>query len=147
MEIKNTSRYPTSVVDSLVLFAVENCDTAGIEVHVKNSKQVFAGRAWHDIRNNRVIKVSEDIDDLIIVRIGSPDKFPITFSYPKLKTAPTYTIKNWKESIITVTAHEMYHIYQIREKKRLSEVQAEIWSLNRLLKYRGSCFLPQENNP
>ncbi len=140
MEIKNTSRYPTKLVDSLVLFAADNFDTTGIEVHVKNSKQVFAGRAWHDIGNNRIIKVSDGINDLIIVRIGSPDKFPIIFSYPKLKTAPTYTIKNWKESIITVTAHEMYHIYQIREKKRLSEVQAEIWSLNKLIKYRRSYF-------
>lgn len=138
MRIKNTSRYPKVEVERLVRFAAKGVRTSRVEVHVKNSKRVFAGRAWHNIGRNHVVNVAEYIDDLVIVRLGSPDRFPFEFSYPRLKTAPRYTINNWKEAMVSVTAHELYHIKQRRTGKRSSEVKAERWALKRLNEYRES---------
>ncbi len=138
MRIKNTSKYPTAEVERLVKFAAKGVSTSRVEVHVKNSKRIFAGRSWHNVGSNRVIKVADYVDDLAIVRIGSSDNFPIVFSYPRLKTAPKYTLRNWKEAIVSITAHELYHIKQRRTGKRLSEVKAEKWAFKKLEEYRIS---------
>ena len=138
MRIKNTSRYLTVDVKRLIRFAAKGIRTSRIEVHVKNSKNIFAGRAWHNIGRNRVVNVADNIDDLVVVRLGPPDRFPFEFSYPRRKTAPRYTVKNWKEAIVSVTAHELYHIKQRRTNKRASEVKAERWALRRLEAYRKS---------
>ncbi|MBS7622269.1 hypothetical protein KEJ39_01160 [Candidatus Bathyarchaeota archaeon] len=136
MRIKNTSRYPTDEVEQLVRFASRGIDSSRVEVHVKNSKRVFAGRAWHNIGRNMVINVAEDITDLLVVRVGSPTNFPFEFSYPRLKTAPRYMIQDWREAVVCLTAHELYHIKQRRTGRRASEVRAERWALKRLLEYR-----------
>ena len=136
MIVKNTSRYPTDEVERLVAFAAKGTDSTDVEVHVKNSKWVFAGRAWHNIGRNRIINVSEGVNDLVVIRVGSPDKFPIEFSYPRLKTTPRYMISDWREAIVCLTAHELYHIRQRRTGKRASEVKAERWALRKLLAYR-----------
>ena len=138
MRIKNTSRYPAAEVEELVRFASQGIDSSGVEVHVKNSKWVFAGRAWHNIGRNRVVNVAEDIDDLLVMRVGSPNNFPFEFSYPRLKTAPRYMIQDWREAIVCLTAHELYHIKQRRTGMRASEVRAERWALKKLLEYRGA---------
>ncbi len=136
MRIKNTSRYPTAEVERLVRFAAKGIGKSRVEIHVKNSRRVFAGRAWHIIGNNRIVNVAKYVDDLVVVRIGPPAKFPIEFSYPRLKTVPRYTIRDWKEAIVSVTAHELYHIKQRRACRRASEVKAERWALKRLEAYR-----------
>jgi len=136
MRIKNTSRYPTVEVERLVRFAAKGIESSRVEVHVKNSKWVFAGRAWHNIGRSKIINVALDIDDLVVIRVGSPNNFPIEFSYPRLKTAPRYVIRNWREAIVSLTAHEFYHIRQRRTGKRASEVKAERWALKRLEAYR-----------
>ncbi len=138
MRIKNTSRYPTVEIERLVRFAAKGIGTSRVEVHVKNSTRVFAGRAWHNIGRNSVVNVADYIDDLIVVRVGPPAEFPIEFSYPRLKTAPKYTMRGWKEAVVSVTAHELYHIKQRRTGKRASEVKAERWALKRLEEYRTS---------
>ena len=136
MIIKNPSRYPTVEVEKLVRFASTGLDTSRVEVHIKNSKKIFAGRAWHNIGQNRIVNTSNHINDLVVVRVGSPDKFPFEFSYPRRKTAPKYTIGNWREAVVSVTAHELYHIKQRRERKRASEVKAEEWAVTMLAEYR-----------
>ncbi len=136
MRLKNTSRYPTVEVQRLVRLAAKGVDSSRVEVHVKNSKWIFAGRAWHNIGHNSIVSVADDVDDLVVIRVGSPDRFPIEFQYPKLKTAPMYLISNWKEAIITLTAHELYHIKQKRTGKRASEVRAERWAFKRLQECR-----------
>ncbi len=47
-------------------------------------------------------------------------------------------MRNWKEAMVAVTAHELYHIKQRRTGKRASEVKAERWALKKLEKYRKS---------
>jgi len=136
MRLKNTSRYPTVEVQRLVRLAAKGVESSRVEVHVKNSKWVFAGRAWHNIGHNNIVSVADDVDDLVVIRVGSPDRFPIEFQYPKLKTAPMYLISNWKEAIIALTAHELYHIKQKRTGKRASEVRAERWAFKRLQECR-----------
>jgi len=136
MKIKNTSRYPQADVEELVGFASRGVDCTGIEIHVKNSKWVFAGRAWHNIGRNSIVNVGDEINDLVVIRVGSPDNFPIEFSYPKLKTAPRYEIRSWREAMVTLTAHELYHIKQKRTGMRASEVRAERWAFKKLLEFR-----------
>ena len=145
MRLKNTSRYPKADVLQLVRFAAKGVDSSRVEIHVKNSKWVFAGRAWHNIGHNRFVNVAEDVDDLVVIRVGSPNNFPMEFSYPKLKTAPRYMIGSWKEAIVCLAAHELYHIKQKRTGKRASEVKAERWALKRLLDYRRSSIYSVDN--
>jgi hypothetical protein len=60
----------------------------------------------------------------------------MTFKYPGLKRAPKYTVNNWKEAIVSLTAHELYHIKQRRTRKRASEIKAEAWAMKKLKEYR-----------
>jgi hypothetical protein len=129
-------------VERLVTSASKGIGDAGIEVHVKNSKWIFAGRAWHNIGRHRIINVEKGINDLVVIRVGSPDRFPIEFSYPRLKTAPRYMIEDWMEAIVCLTAHEFYHIKQRRTERRASEIKAERWALKKLLEYRKAKAQP-----
>ena len=140
MRIKNTSRYPAADIERLVRLAAKGVDSSRVEVHVKNSKWVFAGRAWHNIGHNNIVSVAGDVDDLVVLRVGSPDRFPIEFQYPGLKTAPMYMISNWQEAVVALTAHELYHIKQKRTGKRASEVKAERWAFKRLQEWRKLNF-------
>jgi hypothetical protein len=45
-------------------------------------------------------------------------------------------IQDWREAVVCLTAHELYHIKQRRTGMRASEVRAERWALKRLLDYR-----------
>jgi hypothetical protein len=47
----------------------------------------------------------------ILVRIGSPTHFqtPIEWNYWKFKDMPQFTINNYREAVVAITAHEMQH--------------------------------------
>jgi hypothetical protein len=138
MRIKNTSRYPTVEIEQLVRFAAKGVGTSGAEVHVKNSRHVLSGGAWRLLERRDIVNEAKCVDYLVVIRVGLSAKFPIEYCYPRIKRAPRYTIENWREAIVTVTAHELYHIKQRRTGKRTSEVKAERWALNRLEDYRKS---------
>ena len=57
---------------------------------------MFLPVGLHKVVRNRVVDVADYIDDLVVVRVHLLDKFLIEFSYPGLKTAPGYMLRNWR---------------------------------------------------
>jgi hypothetical protein len=111
--LQNTSVYPTAAVKILVRFAFENgtepvAPTSHIKV--KRCSSAFRGRAclsW------------------VRLRIGSPDLFsnPIPGSYKK--RAPPYEIRDWKEALVALAAHEFNHVSDFSARRIQSEVRCE----------------------
>ena len=54
-----------------------------------------------------------------------------------LKRVPDFNAENWKEMIVTILAHEFYHLKLFQKKKKQSEVKCDKYALKRLNKYRG----------
>lgn len=71
---------------------------------------------------------------MIVIRIGSEDKFPCDTQHPNHKRREKYrvTLQNWKEAIVFVTAHEGEHFRQNVKGKRAREDQAEKKGLQNL---------------
>jgi hypothetical protein len=74
MLLRNTSRYPTEKIRTLLSIAADEIDLRKVEVHVKNSKFAYAGMAYNSIP--KIAKVASSSRYLVNLRIGSPDKFP-----------------------------------------------------------------------
>lgn len=162
MFVRNSSPYPADEVQRLVNLAVEGIDTADVEVHIRNSKGRFSGTA-HYARPRR-LRLQPQTRWLVIARIGAPDRFPILeHRYPGLKTAPRYDIRDWREAVVLIVAHELRHVQQFRARAawvdaqnrlpaadrgrphgeaRFSEVACERWACERLMAYRASGVRP-----
>lgn len=125
MKFTNLSQYDTQEVRELVETATKGIKLRKVKVTVTNTKHTYAGRAWDSWPYRRML-----------IRIGSPDQFPITCKYPRKKTAPTYEMRDWREGIVAVAAHEARHIYQYKFNKRRSEIDAERWAVKKLEEYR-----------
>lgn len=126
MKLKNTSRYDNRTVRLLVKFASKGINHKGISVWVKNSKYSFRGRAYQSLWGK----------PHCVVAIGKPSCYPRTTKYPRLKTAPSYTLNNWQEALVVVVAHELYHQKQYSHKWPASEIRAERWAVKMLERYR-----------
>jgi hypothetical protein len=139
LSIRNTSRYPDAVVKALVNFARDDRDVGSISVEITDTKFTFRGR-FH-------------APDSVRVRVGSPAHFPsVNNKYPGLKTAPVYTLADWQEAIVAVTAHEFVHRMQYLasrmqssgldlphpgKKVRYSEIDADRSALRTLERFRA----------
>jgi hypothetical protein len=124
VRLRITLAQPAGEVAALVRLAAVDLDLDDVSVWVKNCSRAFAGRAYCEARH-------------CVVRIGRPFHFPIKqHCYPRLKTAPTYDLDTWQEALVIVTAHELRHQEQFRLGRRVSEVDAKRWALQRLEAYR-----------
>lgn len=135
MKLKSTSHYPMDEVRELLAFAAKGISTKHVAVHVRNTRHPYYGRAYWGVPSiSSAYKTSAQY--LVTIRIGKPDRFPLDCKYPRLKTAPEYTMQDWKEAMVMVAAHEFRHIHQYRQRKPRSEIDAEKWAFKRLLAYR-----------
>jgi hypothetical protein len=75
--VKNTSRYPTDEVRQLIDFAVGDVCLAGVAIHVKNCRYAYAGRAYNGVPTISAAAKSGDVEKLVTIRLGAPDKFPV----------------------------------------------------------------------
>jgi hypothetical protein len=154
--VRNSSRYPDDEVLRLTACAAYGVDTSDVEVHIRNSKGRFSGTA-HFAWSSR-LRLQPATRWLVIARIGSPNQFPILkHRYPGLKTAPQYDIRDWREAVVLIVAHELRHVQQFRARSewieaqralhpavrgrprgdaRFSEVACEHWALERLAQYQ-----------
>ncbi len=137
MRIRNRSQYPTDEVRLLVKWACAPIDMRGVCINVKGSSAAFAGMAYDYIPS--VSNAPASCDRLVTLRIGSEDKFPLAESrYPGASDRfPSYDIRDWREALVFVAAHEAAHIEQYREGTSRSEKRAEMFALKRLNEWRA----------
>ncbi len=141
MTFKNTSRYPDAEVRRLVEFALRNLDHRGVAVHVKNCGGTFAGRAYSEVpyQSPLIHRRKRRVRYLMTVRIGAPEKFPLTTAYEgrtKLGRFPLMEYRDWREALVGVTAHEGQHIKQFQLDMPVSEVECERVAKKRIAEYR-----------
>jgi hypothetical protein len=107
-----------------------------LEVHIKNSKNPYRGGFYEEIPS--IANVKSDRRYLIVLRIGSEDKFPFDAVYPHHKRCEKYrvTLQDWKEAIIFSVAHEGEHLRQAIKGKRAREDRAERRAYKMLAKFR-----------
>ena len=142
--IRNTSRYPDGDVRELVRFALSEIDARGVCVNVKNSSATRRGRAYSSIPS--ISNAPAGSRYLITVGIGAPERFPFEDgSYTRRNGEvvkrrggrwPAETLRNWREALVSVAAHEAKHIEQFREGTSRSEVACQHFSAFMLRRYR-----------
>lgn len=117
MILKITANYPHNEVKDIIGFAEDFVFSGALfklpdtfKVWVKNSEYTHAGRFYGH-------KIS--------MRIGRPNRFPSKYSYPRLKTAPEYTMEDWKECLFVLAVHEFWHYYQMKSNSPYSEIETE----------------------
>ena len=126
----------------LVSEAFAGIDADGVEVHIeraRNSWESFTGRAY----GGRPKRPRSHPSTRFLVRVKVPGtlrnrSYPRTYRYPRLKTAPWITVRDWQERFVALVAHEAYHTRQFRDGLRRSEVQAERWAARTLESWRES---------
>ncbi len=128
-------------VEGLVREAFRGIGKEGVEVQVAATRSPtrFTGKAWPEPPGRR----ATDAETRWLVEIVMParppaDGYPLQWRYPRLKTAPTFTARDWRERVFTVAAHEAYHVKQFRMGMRRSEVAAELWAFKALERMRAA---------
>jgi len=135
MILRNTSRYPDSEVRDLVKFACKGFNDKRVCINVKNcNTSIYRGRAYGGVPY--ISNAPKSSKYLVVIRIGSPDRFP-TQGNGGYKRVPDFEIKDWKEALVAIVAHELTHIKQYRYGKRRSEVKCEMAEIKKLQEYRN----------
>jgi len=127
---------------ALIVASFEGVDPEGVEVRLewagggRHRRQTYTGRAYPQVpprwRRPGV---------RYLVRLDLPSVFrnrgyPLTYRYRGLRTAPWITVRDWRERLVALAAHEAYHTHQFRHEMRRSEVQAERWAVRVLAEWR-----------
>jgi len=115
-------------------------DPDGVEVRVERasrSRESFTGRAYPEPPR----RPKPHPATRYLVRLKLPGAlrnrgYPHSYRYPRRKTAPWIVVHDWRERFIALVAHEAFHIRQFREGLRRSEVAAERWAAQILLRIR-----------
>jgi hypothetical protein len=124
--ITNKSEYPTREVKKLVRKTLGYADiTDGISVVVTHfQKKTWSGErtwmgGWYDPRKRE-----------IVAKIVKPGWKPTAY-YPyqrKPQVAPTFELRDWREQLVALVAHEAHHHRQRRRPKgnRFVEVECDL---------------------
>lgn len=136
MRLKNTSRYPDDEVRLLVAFGMKGVRTTGLEVHVKNARTAYRGRAYNGVPLISPAAKRFSVERLVTIGLGSPRAFPDAPHRYGGKRSPEMAFADWREALVAVAAHEARHVWQFQYRKRRSEVDAERFAFKRLTTYR-----------
>jgi hypothetical protein len=115
-------------------------DPSGVEVRVERASrswESFTGRAYSE--PPRRPKPHPATRYLVRLRLPGALRnrgYPKSYRYPQRKTAPSITVHDWRERLLALVAHEAFHVRQFREGLRRSEVAAERWAAEVLLRIR-----------
>lgn len=133
MFLRNTSRYRTDDVLSLVQFAASEIDMHLVCVNVKNSRsRAYAGSAYLGVPE--ISNAPPETEYLITIRLGAPEMFPVVPE--RKKRSPAIELSCWQEGLVVVAAHEANHIDQYRRGLPRSEVACERFDARMLSRYR-----------
>ena len=142
MFFRNTSRYPTAEVLSLVEFATADVNMHLVCVNVKNARsRAYSGYAYLGVPE--ISNAPPESEYLVTIQLGPPEFFPIVPD--RRRGAPRIKVSCWREALITVAAHEANHIEQYRRGLSRSEVACERFDARMLERYRRerALVLPQ----
>ncbi len=118
----------------------EGIDVGGVEVHIeplRRPRESFTGLAYFQLPTRpRTEPGTRYLVRLRLPRVLRNRDYPKAYRYPGRRTAPWITVGDWRERLLTLAAHEACHVWQFREGRRRSEVQAERWAAGRLLEWR-----------
>lgn len=117
--IRNSTAFPNHLLRRMLSWCANELGLPPSEVReaaFTNCARSFRGCAWSSMR--------------ILVRIGPPSAFPIVdHSYPRRANAPVYTLADQVEALVHITAHELEHLCQYRERSTTREQATEIAAL------------------
>ena len=149
-EIANETRYDGRIVAGIIRWVFRQLDLDGSRVMVKvkmhRGQHAYAGRfysnphsasgyIWNDSRKDFVEitpSVPRSIDQLLVCRIGVAELYPATTHvYDRRDSPGTWEVEDWKQALVSVTAHEATHLRQYRKGGGYNEVETE-WAAFRL---------------
>jgi hypothetical protein len=118
----------------------DGVDHGGVEVRVdraRGARESFTGRA----HGRRPPRLASRADTAFLVQLRIPATlrnraYPKTYRYPRRATAPSITVRDWRERLLALAAHEAWHVHQFRHGLPRSEVAAERWALRTLEDWR-----------
>ncbi len=123
----------------LIQEAFAGIDASGVELRVeraRNPTEAFTGRAYPE--PPRRPKPAPGTRFLVRIRLPGALRnrgYPRAYRYTGLVTAPWITVRDWRERLLALAAHEAFHVHQFREGLRRSEVAAERWALKKLAEW------------
>lgn len=151
--IQNETDYDGRTVNAIVrrVFRSLEVDGSRTMVKVKHTRNRWGGRAYINARTSRGYiydanicdyrevgpVIPPGIDHLIVVRIGRPERYPCQYTPYRRKDSPgAWQLGDWKEALVTITAHETMHLRQFfknpkSKRGRFNEVETE-WAAFRL---------------
>jgi len=153
--IQNETDYDGRTVNSIVRWVFKDMELDGdrVMVKVKHHRGTWAyqGRFYPHARwqSKEVYswdrgeyvevgpRVPAGISHLLVCRIGRPGIYPCQTHVYKRKDSPgTWEVADWREALVSITAHEAMHLRQYRthpkgKRGRFNEVQTE-WAAFRL---------------
>ena len=124
---------------ALIHEAFHGVDTSDVELRVelaRNSRESFTGRAYPE--PPRRPKPAPGTRFLVRLRLPGALRnrgYPRAYRYTGLVTAPWITVRDWRERLVALAAHEAFHVHQFREGLRRSEVAAERWAAKKLAEW------------
>ncbi len=78
MWLQSTSRYPLDEVRTLVEFAMAEIDHGQLAVRVKNTRDIYRGRAYDGLPSISAAQRQPGVTRLVTLAIGAPANFPTT---------------------------------------------------------------------
>lgn len=106
--------------------------TEGVEVRLELFRRPgasFSGRAYLDPPSRpRPAPGTRWLIRLQLPSVLRNRGYPRTYRYAGRTTAPWITVRDWRERLVALVAHEACHVRQFREGLRRSEIQAERWA-------------------
>jgi len=129
LSLINKTEYPTPEVRKILKWLAKGLEVHPQEVTVdynlpRDERSMGSGRAWGGRGK-------------VLIRLPRPGKC----SYPKIywpyerKQGPEhFGVECWKESLVTIGAHEFQHLRQYKTFQRYTEHDTE-WAALRYLKY------------
>jgi len=139
--VSDEIRADHATLSRLIEQGFNGIDPSGVEVRVERSLRSwdsFTGRAYPELPR----RPSAHPTTRYLVRLRLPGAlrnrgYPQSYRYPRLKTAPSITVRDWRERLVALVAHEAFHVHQFRRGLRRSEVAAERWADSVLEAWRG----------
>lgn len=154
LKIVNETQYDARVLNGIVRWVFRYLDLTGDRVVVKvkhhNGSHAYQGRFYANARLHGGVvydtwgypqevapKIPAGYSHLIVCRIAKPGVYPrSTHVYNRKDSPGTWTVADWREALVSITAHEAMHLKQYLKPRRnnrgrFNEVETE-WAAFRL---------------
>ena len=136
MRIINRSGHPTHTVRQLVEY--------GLGQNLRGAPTIVVSRTGKNAGSGELVLVQRRGPDQaarIRLRVGAPSQFPASNTTQRglSPRSPRITLRNWREAIVAVAAHEAIHLRQLRRHhgaQPYAESTADQYSARRLAAYR-----------